>query len=312
MPQNYAALFLSAALAVLGPSAHAAPLGDTDAAITVAISDWTGQHITAHVYGSVLQKMGYKINYVTAGAIPQLSGIASGSLSAQPEIWNNGIGAVFSEAVARKEIEDIGDLGLNAMDGWIYNEATRKACPGLPDWKALKEPACADALSTPDTFPNGRLLDYPADWGTASAGVIRNAQLPFQAVPAGSEGALVAELQSAAASNTPILMRFWSPHWILAQVPVEWLDMPPCEATGDDRALVCIDKPPVVKVLWPGFAAKWPAGYEMSKLFKLTAEQQQQMIYAIDQEKKPLERVVAEWIAANEAIWKTWISKSVE
>ena len=45
-------------------------------------------------------------------------------------------------------------------------------CPGLPDWSALTKPECLKALASPETFPNGRLLDYPADWGSRSATII--------------------------------------------------------------------------------------------------------------------------------------------
>src|SRR5215831_2738192 len=79
----------------------------------------------------------------------------------------------------------------------------------------------------------------------------------------------------------PLLMRFWSPHWVLAQVPVQWLKMPPCDPT-DLKA--CIVAPPVIKVVWSGFAQKWPAGFALMKAFQLHAEDQQKMIYAVDKQ----------------------------
>jgi Substrate binding domain of ABC-type glycine betaine transport system len=118
------------------------------------------------------------------------------------------------------------------------------------------------ALATPDTFPNGRLLDYPPEWGSASGRALKKFDIPLTSVPAGSEGALVAELQAAVAGHKPLLMRFWSPHWVLAQMPVEWLKMPPCDP-NDLKA--CIVAPPAIKVVWSGFKQKWPSGFALMK-----------------------------------------------
>ena len=41
----------------------------------------------------------------------------------------------------------------------------KEKCPGLPNWEALKEPACAEAFSTAETAPKGRYLGGPVDMG---------------------------------------------------------------------------------------------------------------------------------------------------
>ena len=43
-------------------------------------------------------------------------------------------------------------------------------CPGLPSYKALYD--CAQAFVTAESFPNGRLITYPADWGTRSRDIV--------------------------------------------------------------------------------------------------------------------------------------------
>ncbi|MBL9053009.1 MAG: glycine/betaine ABC transporter substrate-binding protein, partial [Tabrizicola sp.] len=43
-------------------------------------------------------------------------------------------------------------------------------CPGLPNYLALYD--CAMAFGTAETFPNGRLVGYPADWGTRDIDVV--------------------------------------------------------------------------------------------------------------------------------------------
>lgn len=180
---------------------------------------------------------------------------------------------------------------------------------GIVDFQVLNQGLLAFVARYSDvldaiTLPNGRLLDYPADWGTASANEIADFKIPFTAVPAGSEGALVAELQAAAAAEKPLLMRFWAPHWILTKVKLNWLDMPPCDPKDGAR---CVLPAPVIKVVRAGFSEKWPAAYELTKLYQLSADDQQKMTYEIDQNKKPIEDVVKAWVDANTATWSPWV-----
>ena len=288
-------------------SAIAKPLGDTNTAIKIAINEWTGQNLTAHIAGKLLEKLGYKVEYVTAGTLPQFTGIASGTLALSPEVWPSNLGDVYPKALAEGKIEEIGELGLQSRDGWIYTVDTKAVCPGLPDWTALKNPSCVQALATPETFPNGRLLDYPADWGSVSGPELKNADIPFTPVPAGSEGSLIAELQAAATAHKPLLMRFWSPHWVLAEVPVEWLKMPPCDETN---LAECIVAPPVIKVVWSGFAQKWPAGYALMKSLQVHADDQQKMIYAVDKQGKSLDQAVDEWMDQHQSDWQGWFKEA--
>jgi glycine betaine/proline transport system substrate-binding protein len=288
----------------LAANASAQPLGDTATPIKIAINEWTGQNLTAHIAGTVLEKLGYKVEYVTAGTLPQFTGIASGVISASPEVWPSNLGDVYPKAKAAGQLQEIGELGLDSRDGWIYTPDTKAVCPGLPDWSALKNPACVQALATPDSFPNGRLLDYPADWGSVSGVELKNFNIPFTPIPAGSEGAMVAELQSAIAEHKPLLMRFWAPHWVLAQTKVEWLKMPPCDPKDLNS---CIVAPPVLKVVWSGFEQKWPAGYSIMKSLQVHAEDQQNLIFAVDKQGKTLDQAVAQWMDQHQSDWQGWV-----
>lgn len=291
----------------LASGAIAQPLGDTSTPIKIAINEWTGQNLTAHIAGKLLEQLGYKVEYVTAGTLPQFTGIASGVISLSPEVWPSNLGDVYPKAKAEGKLQEIGELGLDSRDGWLYTADTKASCPGLPDWSALKNPSCVQALATPETFPNGRLLDYPADWGSVSGVELENFDIPFTPVPAGSEGALVAELQSAVAGKKPLLMRFWAPHWVLAQTPVEWLKMPPCDP-NDTSA--CIVAPPVLKVVWSGFEQKWPAGFALMEALQVRAEDQQKLIYAVDKEGKSLDQAVGQWMEEHQSDWQGWVKSA--
>jgi glycine betaine/proline transport system substrate-binding protein len=282
----------------------AADLGAKDEPIKLAMLEWTGAHVSTHIAGQLLEKLGYKVEYVTAGNFPQFSGLSDGSLSASVEVWLNNVGDIFPKALAEKKIENIGPLKLETKEGWIYPKYMEQTCPGLPDWTALEKPECLQALATPETAPNGRFLDYPADWGSRAATIIADNNLPLTAVPAGSEGALVAELDSAAAAKKPLIMMFWAPHFALAQVDVGWVKMPPCKENNNEH---CITPPDVAKITWSGFGQKWPAAYAFLKAFEMNAEDQQKMMLRVDKKGEDLDAVAKEWIDQHEQVWKPWL-----
>lgn len=283
---------------------RSADLGAKDEPIKLAMLEWTGQHVTSHIAGQLLEKLGYHVEYVTAGNFPQFSGLADGSLSASVEIWLNNVGDIYPKVLAAKQIEDVGKLDLKTQEGWIYPKFMEKVCPGLPDWSALNKPECIKALSTPETAPNARFLDYPADWGSRAATILADNSMQYTAVPAGSEGALVAELEAAEAAKTPLVMMFWGPHYALAENEVGWVTMPPCKQQTNDH---CITPPDVDKIVWSGFGAKWPAAYAFLKALKMDASEQQKLMLAVDKQGKDLDAVVKEWIDKNEAVWKPWL-----
>ena len=292
------------AASVFAAGASAAELGAKDETIKLAINEWTGQHVTTHIAGQLLEKLGYKVEYVTAGNYPQFEGLSDGSLSASLEVWMNNVGDIFPKALESGKIVDIGQLNLKTQEGWVYPKYMTDVCPGLPDWSALTKADCLKALATPETFPNGRLLDYPADWGSRAATIAADNNMQLTAVPAGSEGALVAELESAAAAKKPLLMMFWGPHYALAEVDVDWVKMPPCKTQENEH---CINPPEVHKILWKDFEGKWPAAYAFLQKFEMDAAEQQKMMLAIDKNGEDLDAVTKAWIDANQATWEPWI-----
>ena len=295
---------------------HAAPMGAVNEPIKLAINEWTGQHISTHVVGQILERAGYKVEYVTAGYYPQMTAIRDNTVSATLEIWSSNIGEHYAKAVDSGQVEELGDLGLIPVETWMYNDAAAAACPGLPDWKALN--SCVDAFAKADTFPKGRLLDYPADWGTSNVDRIKGLKMDFVSVPAGSEGALVAEIKGAEARKEPLLVMFWAPHWAHAVANLTNVALPPYQAGCHDDASVGVnpnatwdcdwERGYIKKMAWIGLKDKWPAAHAILSAYKLRNEDQIPMMNAIDQEGRKIKDVVREWVNANEAIWKPWVN----
>ncbi|MFT5258574.1 MAG: glycine betaine/proline transport system substrate-binding protein [Saprospiraceae bacterium] len=97
-------------------------------------------------------------------------------------------------------------------------------CTSLPSWEALND--CAEALSTPETFPKARYLAGPAEWHPVDIKRIEALNIDVTIVNAGSADALFGELKSAAPRKHPIILFNWAPNWVGAAYPGKFIEFP--------------------------------------------------------------------------------------
>ncbi len=304
------------ALALLYGGGAAAQVESQDP-IKLTLHDWTGQLITTTIMGEVLKKAGYNIEYVQADYLAQFAGLKTGDLHVAMEIWETTGRQAMDEATATGLVENLGETGMLAIEEWWYPLYMKEKCPGLPDWRALND--CAEAFSTPETYPRGRYLGGPVTWGGFDDERAEALGLDYEVVHAGTDAALFAELESAYQRKAPILLWVYAPHWAPIKYEGEWVEFPPYEpacyedpawGVNPDMKYDC-GKPrgPIWKVAWAGLKDKWPGAYKAIKAFRVTNEEMGDMIAKVDLEGSTVEAVVADWMAKNEDRWKAWIGQ---
>lgn len=287
--------------------------------IKLTLHDWTGQLITTQLMGEVLKRAGYSVEYVQADYLAQFAGLESGDLHVAMEIWETTGREAMDAATASGKVENLGETGMQAKEEWWFPEYMKEKCPGLPNWEALKDTACAEAFSTAETAPKGRYLGGPVTWGGFDEERVEALDLPFEVVHAGTDAALFAELESAYQRQAPIVLWIYAPHWAPAKYKGEWVEFPPyskecyedpASGINPDAAYDC-GKPsgPIWKVGWSGVKDKWPGAYAAIKAFKISNDEMGAMITKVDLDGKKVEDVVAEWVGANEARWSEWVKK---
>lgn len=309
------AALAASTLAAAAGTALAQDIPESSDPIKVVLNDWTGQLFSSNVAGLLLQEMGYTVEYVSAGALPQHVGLQNGNLHVQTEVWSNNVGDIFPDAVASGEVVNLGSLGLDLKEGWVYPPYMAEVCPGLPNYLALYE--CAQAFAAADTFPNGRLITYPADWGTRSKDLVAAIDMPFAPIAGGSEGAMIAELSSAIDARQPILMMMYQPHWIFTKYDLEFVEWNPIEGECVEETQVkdtaCgFQQATADKVVWGGFEGKWPAAFQMLSAMELTNEDENAAILAVDAEGARVEDIAVEWFANNEERWRPWVQQAAQ
>ncbi len=312
---------LSAAVLLLSGVVLATPsmAQESTDPIKLTLHDWTGQLITTNIMGEVLKKAGYSVEYVQADYLAQFAGLETGDLHVAMEIWATTGQEALDNAVATGKVENLGETGMQAKEEWWFPEYMKEKCPGLPNWEALKEPACAEAFSTAETAPKGRYLGGPVTWGGFDDERVEALDLPFEVVHAGTDAALFAELESAYQRQAPIMLWIYAPHWAPAKYKGEWVEFPAYTpecyndanwGSNPDMAYDC-GKPfgPIWKAGWVGVKDKWPGAYKAIKAFNVNNDEMGAMITDVDVNGKKLEDVVAAWMTANEARWSEWVKK---
>jgi glycine betaine/proline transport system substrate-binding protein len=286
--------------------------------IKLTLHDWTGQLITTQLMGSVLKEAGYNVEYVQADYLAQFAGLESGDLHIAMEIWETTGREAMDAATATGNVVNLGPTGMQAKEEWWYPAYMAERCPGLPNWEALKDPACAEAFSTAETAPKGRYLGGPVTWGGFDDERVEALDLPFEVIHAGTDAALFAELESAVQREAAVLLWVYAPHWAPAKYEGEWVEFPvysaecyndPSVGLNPDMAYDC-GKPfgDIWKVAWSGLADKWPGAKMAVEKFNINNDEMGAMITAVDLDGGTVEGVVADWMAANESRWKDWIA----
>ena len=299
-------------------SAQAQNVPESDEPIKLAMNEWTGQHISTVVPGEVLKRMGYTVEYVTAGYYPQLTALADGDLDASLEIWSSNIGEGFDTAMATGNIQVLGESGLQPQEAWFVPSYVVDMCPGLPSWEALND--CKELFATADTEPSGRFLDYPADWGDTNARRIEALGLDFVSIPSGGEGALIAEIKSAVERQAPLVLMFWEPHWLHAQVDMQRVFLPeyyegchddPSLGMNPDAAYDCDwAGAEIWKVVNKGLKDSHPAAWNLIEVYSIDNAEQALIMSEVDDKGRDLIEVVNEWLDNNPDKVKAWTDQA--
>lgn len=295
---------LGAVLAFAVAGGAAADVPESERPIRIPLHNWTGAQISGALGGQILERMGYNVEYVALAVLAAAAAVADGEVTYTPEIWDNNMGEHWPKLLEAGQAVDMGDVGIDGREGWLYPRHMEEMCPGLPDWDVFL--GCAEAFSTAETFPNGRFLDYPSEWQSRAGDLIRKEGLPFDVVPAGSEGSMVAELNSAVERQAPLVMMFWAPHWVLFQHEYGWVDIP------DDLVTeYSLQKPRIFKIGWPGIDDEWPVAARFLRNFRIDNRTQELLMGQIDNEGRDLLEVTDEWLDDNPDVWQPMVDAAM-
>ena len=182
-----------------------------------------------------------------------------------------------------------------------------KQYPDITDWKSLNK--YAPLFRTPASGEKGQFLAGDPSFVTNDADLVRNLDLDFKVVYSGSEDALIAAFRKAQRDRTPLLGYFYSPQWLLSELPLAHVELPEytpgCDA--DPKTVKCDYQPfDLDKILNRRFAESGSPAAELIENFRWTDADQNEVARAINEGVAP-DVAAKTWLDKNEKVWRAWL-----
>jgi len=300
------------AMLLTGPAVALKPSSNDPVKIPIMQSSDFDYIIT--VYGEVLKEAGYRVEYVNADYSATFPAVKSGDLHVTMA-WDTSIDLINDAVNSRKAIR-AGSSGVAISEGWWYPVYVEEVCPGLPNWEALKNPDCMEALSTAETEPMGRYVGAPAGWPVYVTERIEAFGLEMEEVKSGSPVTMMATMQGAIQRKEPVMGWGYYPHWLMASVEGRLVDFPDFEpecyedpAWGPTPELYDCDYATgwVWKLMNTEFSLREPYATRILFLMSLDAKTVGKAMAKIDNEGQGLVDAAQEWMAANPDVWNVWL-----
>jgi len=285
--------------------------------IKMVVNDWTSQIVLSKIVGSIFEQTGHKVEYVTLSTNKQWGALARGLAHVQVEVWEGTMSEMFNRMVAEAAIVDMGSYRAQTREEWWYPAYVAELCPGLPDWKALRD--CAALFAVAGTAPQGRYVAGP--WEKPDEARIRALGLNFIPVKVKHGDELWVELARAEKAGEPIVLFNWSPNWVEAVYDGAFVEFPAfapdCEtdpAWGiNPKFLYDCGNPTggwLKKAAWAGMATSWPMAHKILAAIDLSNAEFAQLAAMVDVDGLSHDEAASLWLAEHEQLWRTWIPKN--
>ena len=314
-PVRLAALAVLAGLALAGCGGgdiESAPTGggggEECGEFDIAINPWVGYEASAHVVGYVASsRLGCDVEYKNVKEEVAWQGMGNDEIDVVIENWGH-------DDLKKKYIEDqgiaqeAGSTGNVGIIGWYVPPWMAEEYPDITDWKNLNK--YADMFQTSESGDKGQLLDGDPSFVTNDEALVKNLDLNYEVVYAGSEAALIQAFRQAEANKEPLIGYFYEPQWFMAEVPLVKVDLPPYKPGCDaDPEKVACDYPryDLDKIVATDFAKSGSPAYDLVKNFQWTNDDQNVVAKYIAADGMDPEEAAEKWVEANQDKVDAWL-----
>jgi glycine betaine/proline transport system substrate-binding protein len=274
----------------------------------IAINPWVGYEANAAVVGYVAER-DLKCTVVKKDLKEEIAwqGFASGEVDVVLENWGHA-DLVKKYIEEQKTGVDVGPTGNKGVIGWYVPPWMAKKYPDITDWKNLNK--YADLFKTSESGGKGQVLDGDPSFVTNDEALVKNLNLNYKVVFAGSETALITAFRQAEKQQKPLLGYFYEPQWFLLEVPLVKVNLPAyTEGCDADPAKVACDYPPYAlnKIASAKFMSSTSPAAKLVKNFTWTNEDQNLVAKYITEDKMSAADAGKKWVEDNPDKVKAWL-----
>jgi len=286
------------------PGVHPEPCGT----LTLAENPWIGYDANLAVISYLARtELGCTVKVVAESEAESWDHLAAGSVDAILENWSHD--DLKKQYIDTDKVAVEGGLtGNTGVIGWYVPPWMAEKYPDITDYKNLNK--YADLFKTSESGAQGQLLDGDPSYVTNDAALVKNLDLNFKVVYAGSEAALITAFRQAQEQKKPLIGYFYEPQWFLSEVPLVKVNLPPytdgCDA---DAAKVACDYPPyeLNKIASVKFMDSGSPAVTLVKNFTWTNDDQNLVAKYITEDKMTPDDAAKKWVDANPDKVKAWL-----
>ena len=282
--------------------------GEECGTFDVAINPWVGYEASAHVVGYVASsKLGCDVEYKNVKEEIAWQGMGNDEIDVVIENWGH-------DDLKKKYIEDQGtaqiggSTGNIGVIGWYVPPWMVEEYPDITDWKNLNK--YADMFKTSESGGKGQFLAGDPSFVTNDEALVKNLDLNYEVVYAGSEAALIQAFRQAEKNKEPMLGYFYDPQWFMSEVPLEKVDLPAyTEGCDADPEKIACDYPEydLDKIVATDFVESGSPASDLVKNFNWTNEDQNVVASYIAADGMDPEEAAKKWVDENPDKVEAWL-----
>jgi glycine betaine/proline transport system substrate-binding protein len=276
--------------------------------MNMAVNPWVGYEASAYVVGQVAEEqLNCTVNYKDLKEEISWQGFSTGDVDVVIENW--GHPDLEKQYIDEQGVAvDLGSQGNQGVIGWYVPPWLADAHPEVLDWENLND--FASDFATAETGDQGQLLDGDPSFVTNDEALVKNLDLNFKVVYAGSEAGLIQAFRKAEENKEFMIGYFYEPQWFLSEVPLVKVNLPPYKDGCDVPAsAVDCDYPPypLNKVASKDFMDSGSPAATLVKNFTWTNDDQNEVAKMIAEDGMDPADAADQWISDNQDMVDQWL-----
>lgn len=286
--------------------------------VSIAINPWTGSAVNANVAKILLeQELGYTVDLVEIDEFAQFPAMSAGDLDATLEVWPSGHAEDYATYIEGDgSVVDGGQLGVIGKIGWYVPTYMVEEHPDVATLEGLN--ANAELFATTETGDKGQMLDGDPSFVSFDAEIVETLGLDFEVVVAGSESALLAELDQAIANEDPLLFYWYTPHWGNTVYDLTEVALPEvteectaAAAAGGDGYACDYPEDVLYKAFNADLETRAPEAFAFLSAMNYDNLTQEQIAKGIDVDGQDPAAAAQAWVDANADVWQPWVDATL-
>jgi glycine betaine/proline transport system substrate-binding protein len=306
--------FLFSFFIILGVLSGPAMGRENKEEVIIVINNWTSQIALSNILKEILVTHGVSVSLKTVKVEDQWGELARGWSDVQLEVWQGTMEDKFQKLTKSGKFIDAGSHMATTREDWWYPSYVKKLCPGLPDWKALRN--CAKIFETASSKGKGRYLGGP--WEKPDKARIRALGLDFIIERAKTSDGLWVALKKAVKEKKPILLFNWTPNWVGHKYKGEFVNFPKFDPKCETDPSWGISKKwkydcgnPrsgwLKKAVSNNLSKKSKCAFSIVKKMSFTNSEIAKLAFEVNSKGLTYQSVAKEWVLRNPKKWKSWL-----